>query len=163
MRNALLVLILVLVLMLVSLTGLAYCWQQDLTETTTLIWFVVSLAVLLGAISGGVVYAVVIGLRKTDEYLRDLSSASIEAAKETAEETVENLPGTVMDGIEKSLKRTRDRWFGKGDRGSSEREGQFTPRNRDASESLKDLTPYRDRIDRAMDESREARKRRSDD
>jgi hypothetical protein len=108
MRKALVVGIPGFVLVVASITGLAYCLQQGLDDFGPLVGFVASLAVLLATVVVITIYGVAHAVWWIDDYIRDVSSASMQVARETAEETVENIPETLMDGIEKSIKKTRD-------------------------------------------------------
>jgi len=112
MSKPLIVGIIVIVLTICSLTGLAYCWQQGLDSVGPILGFMAFLAIALITPAMGVAYGLSHALHKLDEHVRDVASASIEVAKETAEETVENIPEVLMGGIEKSMKKTRDRFFG---------------------------------------------------
>ena len=161
----------VLVLIVLSLTGLAYCWQEGLSDAGALLGFMFFLIVFMGAVVGGVVYGAIQGFRKADEYIRDVTSASIEAARESAEETVENIPGTIMDGIEKSFKKTRDRFMGRGDESSTSRRRRPREIESGASDSpsvdnasgktkpTEEAEDYRRVMDRAIDKLRNARKK----
>ena len=112
MSKPLIVGIIVIVLMVCSLTGLAYCGQQGLDSVGPILGFMAFLTIALTTLGVGAAYGLSHALNKLDEHARDIASASIEVAKETAEETVENLPEVLMGGIEKSMKKTRDRFFG---------------------------------------------------
>lgn len=176
MRKALVVGIPVFIVIVASLTGLAYCWQQGLDDAGPLVGFVVSLAVLLVTVVAGTTYGVAHAVRWIDDYIRDVSSASMQVARETAEETVENIPETLMDGIEKSIKKTRDRFFGgreytppwkKKEIPPKESEGDSV-RSEDASSEGSRPRPgavdktelYRRLIDDAVEQFRDKRKRR---
>jgi hypothetical protein len=114
--------------------------------------------------------------RWIDDYIRDVSSASMQVARETAEETVENIPETLMDGIEKSMKRTRDRFFGGREYTPPWKKKEIPPKepeddsvgSEDASSERPGRRPgaadktelYRRLIDDAVDQFRGKRKRR---
>ena len=181
MRMAVCLLIVGVVLVVASLTGMAYCWQAELTNTSALLGFVGSLVVFLGTVGWGTAYGVIRGSRWADDYIRDLVSSSIQSARETADETIENIPETIIGGIEKSLKKTRDRFFGESRDVRPWRRTTLQPREvegysrsddktgmteeyaaHEAADAEENATRYRMRIDRAMSDFRDARKQQHD-
>jgi hypothetical protein len=104
--------LLALVLVIGSIFGLAYCWQQGLSNVLPIIGFLLSLLVLFGSVGYGVWYGARRAFRIADEYVRDVASATVIVAKET----VEDIPETLMGGVEKTIEKARDRLIGRSGR-----------------------------------------------
>src|SRR3972149_6292151 len=108
MRRAIVLIVALAFLTVCSLTGLAYYWQHGLDTAGPIAGFMASLAVLLATVLVSTILVGSWAAHKIDEYIRDITSASIQVARETAEETVESIPDNIVTGIEKTLKKTRE-------------------------------------------------------
>ncbi|MDY6835567.1 MAG: hypothetical protein SVY53_12285 [Chloroflexota bacterium] len=112
-RSSVIIGIVVLVLVVASITGLAYCYQQELNHFPNLAGFVLSLLVLFGAAGSGIAYFTRLAMVSGDEYARNLADSAMKTARESAEDTVERLPETLLEGLEKTVERARGRVFGR--------------------------------------------------
>ena len=139
MRSSLLILGAVVVLVVASLTGLVYCWQQDLSEFGPLFGSIISLFAFLGTVGFGLWYGGRLAFKRIDGYVRDVSSATAQIARETASDTVESLPQTLMDGLERSVERAGGRVFGRSSRTSPSWRQRFLPSDDESSEEDDDV------------------------
>ncbi|MDY7079588.1 MAG: hypothetical protein SXV54_22110 [Chloroflexota bacterium] len=100
----------VLILIAASLTGAAYCWQQGLLEAVPILGFVLSLFAFFNIVIWSLLYVGRWGLLEADDYFRNLASAIIQVAQETAEDTVERVPQTVVGGLRRTVEKAGSRF-----------------------------------------------------